>query len=271
MSCIIPAYNEAATIGTVVNTVLRHPDVGQMVVVDDGSSDGTADIVRDIEGATILVNRQNLGKGGAVQRGLGELTGDVILMLDADLVDLTVEHVECLLRPVLQNEGVTTLGVFTQAGHIGTEMAMRVYPYLSGQRAIRRSDLEGLPDLDEAGYGIEMMLTKHILDKGLSVLHVYLKGMRHLLKEEKMGFLAGSAQQMKMYFEVLKKMIELDAKPKEPLREGIKKEAEAAAEDVVRLMSKGLKFDTLTEDSREWQRDVKAALDKFKRLIKAKA
>ncbi len=270
VSCLIPAYNEAATITNVLRPVAAHPQVGQIVVVDDGSKDGTAEKAAQIEGVTVLVNQKNLGKGGAVQRGLAQLTGDVVLMLDADLVDLTPEHVDCLLAPVLENEGVTTLGVFTEHGKLGTEMAMRVLPFLSGQRAIRKVDLEGLPDLGKAGYGIEMVLTKHIKDKGLTVLHVYLKGMRHLVKEEKMGFLGGTAQQLKMYYEVLKKMIELDAQPKEPLSISMRREAEAAAGDLERLMAKGMKVERPAEEIRQWQHDVKEALTRFTGLIKGR-
>lgn len=271
VSCIIPAYNEAATIAQVLRVVTRHPAVGQVVVVDDGSKDSTAEAVKGVPGVTLLVNPQNLGKGGAVQRGLAELTGDVVLMLDADLVDITVEHVDCLLEPVLTHAGVTTLGVLTGHGHLGTELAMRVFPYLSGQRAIRRADLAGLPDLGQAGYGIEMMLTKHIQDKQLTVLHVYLKGMRHLLKEEKMGFLTGTSHQFKMYYEVLKKMIELDAKPRGPFTKAMRQEAETAADDLARLMAKGIKFDQLTDESRQWQEDVKESFGKLKALFKTRA
>ena len=270
VSCLIPAYNEAGTIATVLGVVRQHPAIGQIVVVDDGSKDDTAAQVRSVEGVELLINSKNLGKGGAVQRGLGEIKGEVLLMLDADLIDIRVEHVDCLLGPVLEHEGVTTLGVLTGHGHIGTELAMRVFPYLSGQRAIRVQDLKGLPDLGEVGYGIEMVLTKHIKDTGLTVLHVYLKGMRHLLKEEKMGFLAGSAHQFKMYRQVLKKMMELDTKPRDPLSLEMRREAEMAADDLARLMNKGLKFNQITDESRQWQEEVKSSFNKLKQLFKTR-
>src|SRR2546421_5156228 len=89
VSIIVPAYNEEAFIGALLEKLL-HVDteaVGfnkEIVVVNDGSTDRTAQIIATIPGVH-LINQENCGKGAAVQRGIRAATGDFVLVQDADL------------------------------------------------------------------------------------------------------------------------------------------------------------------------------------------
>ena len=90
LSIIIPAYNEARFIGGLLEQVLRVPtaELGfktEVIVVDDGSQDRTAEIARGFPGVRVFTQVPNQGKGKAVQRGIRESTGDYVLVQDADL------------------------------------------------------------------------------------------------------------------------------------------------------------------------------------------
>jgi glycosyltransferase involved in cell wall biosynthesis len=106
------------------------------LVVDDGSNDNTAERAREA-GASVLVLAKNTGKGGAVAAGARALQTEVIILIDADLIGLQIEHLVKLATPVLEGEVEMTRGTF-RGGRWPTATAQRLAPQLNGQRAIRR-------------------------------------------------------------------------------------------------------------------------------------
>lgn len=200
---LIPAYNEERTLGQVLEVVRSVPAVNEVIVISDGSTDGTARVAR-AHGARCVELRENVGKGGALKAGMDRAAdADVYLFLDADLVGLRRAHVEALLEPVLRGEAEVTVGVFDR-GRVATDLAQMVAPFLSGQRAVRRRVLEDVPGLEASRFGVEVALTRHIRRQRIPVRLVPLENLTHRMKEEKLGLLRGFVARMKMYWEIVK-------------------------------------------------------------------
>jgi polyisoprenyl-phosphate glycosyltransferase len=115
---IVPAYNEAARITPVLDTLTRAPSIASVVVVDDGSTDDTAATAErhpEAGSGKLQVVRQsaNRGKGAAMRAGAEAAeAAEALLFLDADLIGLTVAHVEALVEPVRTGRVDMALGVF---------------------------------------------------------------------------------------------------------------------------------------------------------------
>jgi len=105
LSVVMPVYNEAATIETIVRRVLAMAEVDELIIVDDGSTDGTRAILGELEGTErvrIILKARNEGKGSAVVVGIGEARGDLVLIQDADL-EYDPRHYPVLLQPIYED------------------------------------------------------------------------------------------------------------------------------------------------------------------------
>ncbi len=201
-AAVIPAYNEEATIGAIIDVVKRVPQVTQVVVVSDGSTDHTAHVARQ-KGVKVIDLKENIGKGGAMKRGIENTAAGVVVFLDADLVGLTERHVGALIEPVAMDRAEMSVGLF-EGGRVATDLAQAFAPFLSGQRAVRRSILEEIEDMDIARFGIEVALTRHVRAMNYRVENVVLSGLTHRTKEEKLGFARGIVARLRMYWEIVR-------------------------------------------------------------------
>ncbi len=204
VSVVIPALNEEDTVSGIVSLLVTIDLLDEVIVVCDGCTDNTAQVARDA-GATVIELPENVGKGGAMMVGVRAASNDVILFLDADLIGLTREYVINLVTPVLQGKADMTVGIF-EKGRVATDFAQTVAPFLSGQRAVRRSMLEGMSDLDASRFGVEIALTRYAVENNLTVKEIVLKDMTHRMKEEKLGLIRGVAARMRMYWEIAQYM-----------------------------------------------------------------
>lgn len=214
VTAIIPAYNEEDRIAAVLATVTAVQMVGTVIVVNDGSSDGTQAAAQAVPGVEVLTLTKNGGKGGAMRAGAMHARADVLLFFDADLIGLKPCHVEDLLAPVCTGDATMSMGIF-RGGRLWTDMAQFFAPAITGQRAIRRDVFLQIPDLEAVGYGIELAINDYVYRQGLVRRDVTLRGVTHPMKEEKLGWAKGAASRMQMYRQMLKFRMSLRKTPRQ--------------------------------------------------------
>ena len=112
LSIIIPAYNEKRTIAEIIKRV-KNVDlpggIQEIIVVDDGSTDGTRDIIKKIPGIEYIFHDKNQGKGGAIKTGFQKATGDFLIIQDADLEYDPAEYPR-LLGPLIADRADVVYG-----------------------------------------------------------------------------------------------------------------------------------------------------------------
>lgn len=205
VSVVIPAYNEEAGIGQVVKVCLGNMNVLEVIVIDDGSNDLTSYIAKDL-GATVLSYGCNRGKAYALLFGSQYAKSETLLLLDADLIGLTDNHINELVKPVINGEADSTIGLFT-GGRFKTDLAHAITPNLSGQRCISRSFMLSLASYSAARYGIEVAITRHQIKENKVVKKVPLENVTHIMKEEKAGREKGFLSRLQMYMDILKNVL----------------------------------------------------------------
>lgn len=182
VAAVIPAFNEAATIGEVVDVARAAGQVDEVVVVDNASSDETA-AVAEQHGARVLRIDAH-GKGDAMAAGVAATDADVVVFLDADLVGLRPDHVDRLVATVVEGGAGMACGLFDR-GPRWNRVFLHWLPILTGERALRRELFESLDPEEIRGYRIEAALNSRAAEAGLRVESFVLDGMWHRTKEEK--------------------------------------------------------------------------------------
>ena len=187
-SLVIPAHNEAPTIAAVIEGALAAmPGLGEILVVDDGSTDGTAEVAHSV-GVRVLRLEPNRGKGEALRAGIAESRGPILAFIDADGQDDPAEFPRLLaamgpdVAMVIGSRFLGTLydGSITPSHRVGNIAITRIFNLLYGShitdtqagfRLVRRSALE-LEALRALRYEIETELCLHVVKRGGWVVEV---------------------------------------------------------------------------------------------------
>ena len=190
LSVVMPVFNERATIDEIIPRVLAVPMRIELIVVDDCSTDGTRAAARDLQrehGFTLLLQERNQGKGAALRRGFAAVTGDMVVIQDADL-EYSPEEFPQLVELIVDGRADVVYGsrflgrhrVFLFTHYLGNRVLTLLTNILYNTmltdmetcyKVMRREVLNGL-DLQSNGFGIEPEMTAKIFKRGYRVYEV---------------------------------------------------------------------------------------------------
>jgi glycosyltransferase involved in cell wall biosynthesis len=194
ISCIIPAWNEADRIGAVLAAVANHPDLAEVIIIDDGSTDGTAGVAEEfiVKSGNFRLIRQpkNAGKTAALAAGIAAAQEDFLMFLDADLIGLGALDIAALARPVLRGEARASISLRGNAPALWRWIGL---DYISGERVLPRALLAGREAelLCLPRFGFEVHLNQLWLEAACPIAVVQWPGVRSPLKAHKAGLWRG--------------------------------------------------------------------------------
>jgi glycosyltransferase involved in cell wall biosynthesis len=209
IAAILPIFNEELNVSGVLDVLHASSMLDEIILVDDGSSDKTFEILNRAAALDrriqVIRHTRNKGKGEAIFSGWAATCAPILLLLDADLKDLTPEHIQTLLAPVIDHRADMTLGLF-QGGHLSTDLSHRLSPFLTGQRGLRAELLKYISHEAAAGYGFEIALTVTSSQHNYRTRVVALKGVWHPSSEfrAERGFWGGLLWKLRMYGQILR-------------------------------------------------------------------
>ena len=197
ISCVICAYNEVDRIKNILDVVVGHPLLCEVIVVNDGSTDTTVELLAAYPTVTSLSYSPNRGKTFALGHGIGRASGNLIMLLDADLEGITAEDISALAEPVLTGASDIALSLRSNS--------LRLYQwlgidYVTGERVIPRELAHVFMKKSKSlpRWGGEVYMNDLILQEDYTISVVKWNSVRNIRKYKKVGRIEGFKEELRM-------------------------------------------------------------------------
>ncbi len=200
VTCLIPAYNESTRLPYVLARLRELPEIGEVIVVDDGSSDDTSAVASTFKNATVIRHQHNLGKTEAVRTGLKNAKSNNILLFDADLTYFDTSPIKKAIDAFIHKENLACITL--RAEYIKIKFT-RADLIQSGIRLIRKKYLQEILSNPITGYQIEAAICFYMLENNLENAWTTFPS-KQLNKALKRNLLSGLISDIRMNLEIFK-------------------------------------------------------------------
>lgn len=204
---IIPAYNEERDIAGVLRELCSYAGFREVIVVDDGSSDATAQIAATFP-VRLIRHETNRGKGAAMQSGVAATDAETLFFCDADMRGLSHAMLDAVLAPVLSGETDMVIAMRNWRMYYAS-FVISMLPILGGQRALTRALWEKIPQKYRERFMVETALNFYARYWGNGYHYTVVPGLKQTIKEKKRGLLKGLRARLTMIGEVALAQIRL--------------------------------------------------------------
>ncbi|MEI9913896.1 MAG: glycosyltransferase [Candidatus Saccharibacteria bacterium] len=188
---ILPTFNEGERVLAVAQAAAANVNVGDIIVVNDGSTDNTSDLLARENYYKVITHPENRGKGEALDSGMQHAIDsgyESAIFLDADLQGIEPHHIDDLLEP-LSSGNLMAIGYLGLRKTVIKKTMLQQWGALSGQRALKTEVWSLLNQRDKHGFNIEAALNARMRKNHLhhAISRVALDGLGHIGKHEKLG------------------------------------------------------------------------------------
>jgi glycosyltransferase involved in cell wall biosynthesis len=202
ISCIVPAYNEAARIGNVLRVLQKHPLIDEVIVVNDGSEDNTDKIVKKFKSVRLISYKKNRGKTFALLKGIRAAKNNILMFIDSDLIGLQPKNITDLISSVRSSKADVSISIKQNTLAIFKILGL---DFVSGERVFHRKILGDISKLRNlTGFGFESFLNQKIIENKLRIKVVNWSNVSHARKSEKIGWIKGTIGELSMLLQIIK-------------------------------------------------------------------
>jgi glycosyltransferase involved in cell wall biosynthesis len=205
IAAIVPAYNEEKTVANVVGPLVASKLFDEVIVISDGSTDGTSEAARAAGATTVHELPLNKGKAAALEHGITHTDAEFVAFFDADLIGFTAEHARVIVEQVLSGKLMMSVG--WRDRNWFSNFTQRFLPLIGGERAMRRDIFENIPERFIHGSMIEAATNYYCRANHLPYGATLLRGLTVRTKYQKVGWAKALPEYAHMYYQVVKAMV----------------------------------------------------------------
>ena len=208
VTAIVSAYNEEQTIKEVVVSLLNCELIHEVIVVNDGSTDNTAKILKQLLKSfhyRYIEFEKNRGKSYAMVAGVRNATCHIIVFVDGDIIGLNSKHIRSIIYPLISNRADMVIGHRFRGKNSGLNIADPLDKWLGGERALFKKDIYPiLNKIEDTKFGIETLMNMYYKNNKKTITLVDLEGLVHIQKHKKYKMHTSLVNYTKELFQITK-------------------------------------------------------------------
>ncbi|HVN01484.1 MAG TPA: glycosyltransferase family 2 protein [Caulobacteraceae bacterium] len=203
ISCIVCAFNEADRIRNILDVIVGHPALTEVIVVNDGSTDATEALLQSYPSIRLLSHTPNRGKTYALSRGIAAARCQYLMLLDADLAGVTPADIDALAAPVMRGEAEVSISLRSNSLWIYRQIGL---DFVSGERVAPKWLLKGAVEAMQRlpRWGGEVYMNEIFIRQGCRIAVVRWPRVINVRKYAKVGAWRGALAEAKMIADAMR-------------------------------------------------------------------